>query len=320
MASAAIINPEVRIISMADADLAALEQLFDEECDEWLELLKWDYKGASMLIRDVTRQRQLSGLVAISGNTTVGFAYYLIEGPRCSIGDIYVSRPWRGMGIDRDMTEAILNKLDHVARLRRIESQCVGVGNHEADHLFQTRGFERLERSYMLTEVGNDAGPPASTSDITLRPWKEADFSQAVRVIHRSYHGTHDSRINSQYRTEQGCAELLTILTDHIWCGDFLPLVSRVAVRPSGSIVGVLIASRVARGVGHIGQISVHPAHQGRGIGRRMIANAMSEFCNRGVRSISLAVTTANEGAFHLYQTCGFETIHTFPVFYREKK
>lgn len=308
------------MIPMAETDLAALEQLFDEECDEWLELLKWDYRGASTLIRDVARQRQLAGLVAMSGSATVGFAYYLIEGSRCSIGDIYVSRPWRGMGIDGDMAEAVLDKLDHVGRVRRIESQCVGVGNHDADVLFQSRGFQRLERSYMLAEVAPDDAEPAQMSDITIRPWKKADSSQAVRVIHRSYHGTHDSRINSQYRTEQGCAELLTILTDHIWCGDFLPLVSRVAVRPSGSIVGVLLASRVSRGVGHLGQISVHPAHQGRGIGRRMIASAVSELRNRGFKFASLAVTTANANAFHLYQTCGFETIHTFPVFYSEKK
>lgn len=320
MATAALIDPEVRIVPIAETDLGALEQLFDEECAEWLELLKWDYKGASMLIRDVTRQRQLAGFVALSGNATVGFAYYLIEGPRCSIGDIYVSSPWRGMGIDRSLAEAILDKLERVSRVRRIESQCVGVGNNDADLLFQSCGFERLERSYMLTQVRDEDAAPEPVSDITIRAWKDSDFSQAARVIHRSYHSTHDSRINSQYRTEDGCAELLTILTDHIWCGDFLPLASRVAVRFSGSVIGVLIASRVARGVGHIGQISVHPAHQGRGVGRRLIASAMTEFRNRRFKQVSLAVTTANAGAFHLYETCGFETIHTFPVFYREKK
>ena len=57
MATAALINPEIKILPLADADLGALENLFDEECSEWLDLLKWDYKGSSMLIRDVTRQR-----------------------------------------------------------------------------------------------------------------------------------------------------------------------------------------------------------------------------------------------------------------------
>ncbi len=322
MATAALINPEITIIPIADADLVGLERLFDEECAEWLDLLKWDYKGASMLIRDVARQHQLAGFVAMSGHEVIGFAYYVIEGSRCSIGDIYVSKRWRGIGLDREMTIAILDKLDRVRRLRRIESQYVGVGNDEADALFQERGFERLERSYMLVALGadEDRSRSAELPGVSIRPWRQSDFEQAARVIHRSYRGKHDSRINSQYRTVQGCAELMTILTDHFWCGDFLPDVSLVAVRSSGALAGVLIASRVSRGVGHLGQISVHPAHQGKRIGRRMIETALSDFRELGYKAITLAVTTANTNALHLYESCGFRTIHTFPVFYREKR
>jgi ribosomal protein S18 acetylase RimI-like enzyme len=321
MATAALINPDISIIPLADADLAALENLFDEECGEWLDLLKWDFKGASMLIRDVTRQRQLSGVVAMNGDATIGFGYYVLEGARCSIGDIYVSREWRGAGVDREMAAAIFDRLDRLGRLRRIESQFVGIGNDGADALFQVRGFERLERDYMLLELerGEDGNPRTDSTDISIRSWQQNDSWQAAKVIHRSYRGTHDSRINSQYRTEQGCRELLTILTDHIWCGDFLPEASRVAFHRPGAIAGVLMASRVSRGVAHIGQISVHPSHQGRGIGRRMIESALSELGRLGFKSITLAVTSANTNALHLYESCGFRTIHTFPVFYRAK-
>jgi ribosomal protein S18 acetylase RimI-like enzyme len=325
MATAALINPEITIVPIADADLTAVEKLFDEECAEWLALMKWDYTGASMLIRDVARQRQLLGVVAMSGGTTIGFSYYLIEGSRCSIGDIFVSKPWRGIGVDGEMAAAVFDKLDQVGRVRRIESQYVGVGNYEADALFQARGFNRLERNYMVLELSSSAasengeGAWAELPDISTRQWQQNDFAKAARVIHRSYRGTHDSRINSQYRTEQGCAELLTILTDHIWCGDFLPQVSRVAVRSSGAIFGVLIGSRVSKGVGHIGQISVHPAQQGRGVGRRLIESALSGFRRLGFESATLAVTSANANALHLYESCGFQTVHTFPVFYREK-
>ena len=319
MATAALINSEISIVPIADADLSALERLFDEECAEWLELLHWDFKGASMLVRDVARQRQLAGFVAMNGRAAVGFTYYIIEGPRCSIGDIYVSRSWRGLGVDQDLALALLAKLDRAGRVRRIESQYVGFGNYDADAVFQSRGLDRLERHYMVVDISDRPGVDDELADISIRPWKQTDFAQAVRVIHRSYRGTHDSRINSQYRTEEGCAELLTILTDHIWCGDFIPQVSRVAFRRSGSVAGVLIGSRVSRGVGHIGQISVHPAHQGRGIGRRLIEGALSAFHRRGFKSITLAVTSSNVNAFHLYQSCGFRTIHTFPVFHREK-
>jgi ribosomal protein S18 acetylase RimI-like enzyme len=33
---------------------------------------------------------------------------------------------------------------------------------------------------------------------------------------------------------------------------------------------------------------------------------------------VSLAVTSANTSALYLYESCGFRTIHTFPVFFRE--
>ena len=322
MATAALINPDIRILPLADADLVALENLFDEECAEWLDLLKWDFKGSSMLIRDVTRQRQLSGVVAMSGSATIGFAYYVIEGSRCSIGDIYVSRPWRGIGVDREMTAAIFDRLDRLNRLRRIESQCVGIGNDGVNSLFQSRGFERLERHYMLLELGAavESATAVDLDDVSIRRWQQSDAGQATRVIHRSYRDTHDSRINSQYRTLRGCGELLAILTDHIWCGDFIPQASSVALSPGGSMAGVLLASHVSRGVGHIGQISVHPASQNRGIGRNMIAGALKEFRRLGFTGVTLAVTGANTNAVHLYESCGFRTIHTFPVFYREKK
>jgi ribosomal protein S18 acetylase RimI-like enzyme len=318
----ALRNPEISIVPITDINLAGLEKLFDEECAEWLELLKWDYKGASNLIRDVARQKQLSGFAATRGARVLGFAYYVIEGWRCSIGDIYVSKPWRGRGLDRELARSILDQLDTMRRLRRIESQYVGLENNEADSAFRKRGFERLERSYMIIDLR--LRPPVSDRaelpDISLRGWQPTDFDHAAKVIHRSYRGKHDSRINSQYQNLQGCAELLTILTDHFWCGDFLPQMSLVAARPSGSLAGVLIASRVAPGVGHLGQISVHPGHQGRGIGRRMIERALHQYALAGYDYVSLAVTTANSNAFHLYESCGFNTVHTFPVFYREKK
>jgi ribosomal protein S18 acetylase RimI-like enzyme len=319
----------MRIIPMAQADLAGLEALFDEQSDEWLRLLRWDYTGPSRLIRQVARQRELSGFVAVRGSATIGFAYYVVEAGRCSIGDIYVSREARGAGADLLMAEAILEKLSGLPRMRRIESQCVGVGNERANELFVAEGFEHFDRYYMVTDLARldhdlfqrEEGRSGPRPDLSIRAWKEDDFTQAAQIIHRSYVGKHDSRINSQYATEEGCAELLMILTDHIWCGDFLPQVSRVAIDPATqNRVGVLIASRIAAGTGHIGQISVGPAYQGLGLGRQMIYGALSEFQRRGFKEASLAVTSANVGALHLYQSCGFRTIHTFPVFYREKR
>jgi ribosomal protein S18 acetylase RimI-like enzyme len=329
MATAPLLNTDLRIIPLEEADSAGLDALFDEQCAEWLSLLGWDYSGPSRLIREVVRQRELSGFVAVSGGDIIGLSYYIIEPARCSIGDIYVSKAWRECGADAMMVAAILDRIDLLPRARRVESQCVTVASEGASAVFESRGFVRLDRDYMMCKLGgsglHEANDRAARLDeksasIFTRAWEGRDFSGAARVIRASYRDQPDSRINSQYTSEEGCAELLSILTDRVWCGDFLPQVSRVATRRhSGAMAGVLIASRLAPGAGHIGQISVHPAWQNLGIGRRMISEALDLFGNRGFNSVSLAVTTSNSAALHLYRSCGFRTVHTFPVFYRER-
>ena len=337
MATAPILNNELEIVPLREANFASLELLFDEQCSEWLELLRWDYSGPSRMIRQVARNRELAGFVATSGSVTVGFSYYVVESGRGSIGDVYVSKNWRGLGVDRLMASAILEQLEPTRTLRRIESQCVSIGNDAATALMEAVGFERFDRQYMTMEldVAREASlRPShairgqqrraidySIEGFLLRSWEDDDFARAAEVIHRSYRGQHDSRINTQYRSESGCAELLTILTDHLWCGEFLNGVSQVAI-DSGSnrLAGVLVGSRIASGAGHIGQISVDPAYQKRGLGRRMINSALDEYSRLGFDSVSLAVTSANASALHIYESCGFRMIHTFPVFFRERR
>jgi ribosomal protein S18 acetylase RimI-like enzyme len=325
MATAPLTTADVRVIPLASADLAGLDLLFDEQCEAWLELLGWDYSGPSRLIRQVVRERDLSGFVAVSGNATIGFAFYVIESNRCSIGDIYISKYWRGLGADKLLAEALLEKIDSLPRLKRVENQSVSIGTYEAYASFESYGFKRFDRDYLMLErsvlPSEAARPPIHTSpNISLRRWDDEDFGEAAKVIHSSYVGKLDSLINNQYCTEEGCADLLAILTEHIWCGNFLPHVSRIAVdQTGGKITGLLIASRISPGIGHMSQISVKPSHQGQGLGRRMIHSSLAEFFTLGFKKVSLAVTHANSNALHLYESCGFRTVHSFPVFHLEK-
>ncbi|HLG16511.1 MAG TPA: GNAT family N-acetyltransferase [Blastocatellia bacterium] len=327
MATAPLTNTELRIIPLSDADLPGLETVFDEQVKEWLPLLRWDYSGASRMIREVARRRELTGFAATAGPATVGFTFYVNEGHRCSVGDLYVSADWRGRGVDRQLAAAILEELDQSGRVRRIEVQCVTAGIPAAEELFANHGFQGFSRSYMtalfsrLPEQTVSGSRSGELLDIEVRPWRDSDFARAAQVVHRSYRGEYDSRINSQYETEEGCAELLTILTDSIWCGNFLPEASRVAVdSATGKQIGVVIASRIAVSSGHLGQISVMPAYQRRGVGRRLIRSAMTELERLGLEAVSLAVTDANTPALHLYESCGFVPVHGFTVFCRDTK
>lgn len=328
MAIATLTTPNFRIVSLRDADIGGLEKLFDEQCLEWLELLHWDYTGPSALIRDVARRHELPGLAITVGSEIAGCGFWVIEQGRCSIGDIYITRKWRGARVDYVLAEAILDQLSSEHGFRRIESQCVNVGTEGVGEVFVSRGFRRFHRHYMILELGADVrvtsqrrlSSHSSVSDVEIRPWDDEMFDRAAHIIHRSYRDEDDRLINSQYRTEQGCGELLGVLTGHVWCGEFLANVSRIATsRVSGRPIGVLIALRIAPGVGHIGQISILPEYQGLGAGRRLIAAAVAEFTRLNFKNVSLAVTDSNSRALRLYESCGFKAIHTFPVFCRER-
>ncbi|MEW6210417.1 MAG: GNAT family N-acetyltransferase [Acidobacteriota bacterium] len=321
MATAVLTNSEPRIIPLAETSADDLAPLFEEQCREWLSVFRWDYSAPSRMIRDVLSEGDLLGFAASIDGRYAGMGFYVVEGNRVSIGDIYISNEWRGMGVDCRIVEAMIEEIDRLTRIRRIESQCVHTGNEGAGEMFQSLGFHACDRRFMMLRIKDEAEVGPSLPHIEMRSWEEDDFDEAARVIHLSYRGSLDARINSQYASEEGCAETLSILTGHVWCGDFLPEVTRVAVnKDTGQMVSVLIASRIAEGAGHISQISVRPTFQGLGAGRRMIESAMAEFSRRGIKYVSLVVTDGNRRAVHLYQSCGFQTIHTFQVFYRERR
>jgi ribosomal protein S18 acetylase RimI-like enzyme len=328
MPPAALQHLKVRIIPLAEADSAAIDALFDEQQVEWLDRLRWDYTAPSKILREVIGRRELLGFAALAGSATIGFSFYLVESTRCSIGDIYVSRSWRQAGADGKMASAIVDSLKRFPRMRRIECQSPVFDNPAADDVFLALGFERFERHFMVTGLSasdqfclssdRSSGREASP-DFTVRAWSDEDFDLAARTIYKSYEGSIDGDINVLYSSQEGCAELLSILMDSIWCGRFLPEVSLVAVDgKTGKQIGLLIASTIAPDVGHIGQVSVVPAYQGLGIARRMIQHALTQLAGRGYAAASLAVTHQNTRAQRIYESAGFRILHSFPVYYRQ--
>jgi ribosomal-protein-alanine N-acetyltransferase len=56
----------------------------------------------------------------------------------------------------------------------------------------------------------------------------------------------------------------------------------------------------------HVTTLSVHPDHQGQGIGTRLLAVLVREALDRGTRALTLEVRASNEPAQALYRRFGF--------------
>jgi ribosomal protein S18 acetylase RimI-like enzyme len=298
----------------------ALDAVFADQVREWRERLGWDLDEINALIGDAVGTKALRGSALFVGDAPAGFGFFTVEVDRCLIGDLYVTPRLRTPEANAALVTGLLAQVRRAKVRRRIESQSILFDSAGADEAFAEQGFARYERAYLAVALDGSVGAEASGhSRVRVRPWRDDDFGTVVDVIHRSYQGSVDSRVNCQYRTQEGCADLLDALTDSPWCGRFEPLLTQVAVdSATGRTCGVTVASAISPEMAHLSQISVLPTHQGAGVGRAMIRTTLAAAREAGFARASLAVTRENFGAARLYASLGFDQLLEFPVFTRE--
>jgi ribosomal-protein-alanine N-acetyltransferase len=83
----------------------------------------------------------------------------------------------------------------------------------------------------------------------------------------------------------------------------------------NGDLVGYLILA-VRATWGHINRIAVHPARQGQGFGRELMAVAISDMAHLGARTVGLNTQSDNVRSQRLYESFGFgRTGESFRIF-----
>jgi ribosomal protein S18 acetylase RimI-like enzyme len=81
--------------------------------------------------------------------------------------------------------------------------------------------------------------------------------------------------------------------------------VSRVRVAVDDGIVGYAITGH-AGDTGYLQRLAVNPSHQGRGIGRALVADSLSWLRSRNATAASVNTQEANDRALLLYERTGF--------------
>ncbi len=92
----------------------------------------------------------------------------------------------------------------------------------------------------------------------------------------------------------------------------------------AGAVIGALVLIRQADGL-LLDNVAVHPDHQGRGFGRRLIGFAEAEARRRGYQALDLythELMTENIGMYRAlgYQETGRRVEHGYPRVYMRKR
>ena len=97
-------------------------------------------------------------------------------------------------------------------------------------------------------------------------------------------------------------------------------MISLVAQGPEKTLAGFIIAEPILARATCIATIDIRPAERRKGLGTRLLRNAMSQAAKKHLFQSYLQVYVDNLGAIAFYKALGYEVIKMLPSFYGPQK
>ena len=318
---------QIEILDLRHFTARQLRPLLEQEAEAWQQRLHWDYRGSTDLLLQYLDSRILPGFVALTRGRICGYAFFVYEGSKAVVGDLYVEAGHPApLTTTQTLARHLLDVLEASPDVDRIEAQLLLYGAGALSPMFE--GFTIyprlfLERGLRLQELVRPMPVPAG---LELCAWAPGFYQPSAELIQACYTGHLDSEINDQYRTLQGSLRFLHNIVRFPGCGTFDPESSWVLRRrASGTLAGILLCSRVAPmgpegAVAHVTQLCVAPGYRGQHLGRLLLEHCMRNLPARHYNALTLTVTEANSEAVRLYRSSGFETRHRFDALVLDKR
>jgi len=321
----------IEIIDIRQFEPADFSSLLEAESRVWYEKLRWDFAATIRILNSCLREKRLSGYTLVCEERIRGYCFFFYDGEKGLIGDLFVHPEMAGGGHESRLLDHALETLLGTPGLRRVEAQLPHYEREELESCFLPRQFQSYLRRFMSFSLDSQPRPtpagPEHTSaqaaerspilgNIQLMPWERRFDEEAAELLYQSYRNHVDAVINDQYASVTGATRLMENIVHHQGCGEFLSRVSRLAVhRPSQQLAGILTVTKVRPHTAHIPQVAVAVPFQGRGLGSRLMAEALQDVAREGFKEVTLTVTDANADAVRFYKRIGFETFKTFGAF-----
>lgn len=310
----------MEILDLRHFSAVDLRPLLDDETQLWSRQLSWDYSGSAEMILRYIDAKILPGYAAIERGRIFGYSFFVYEGSKGVIGDLYVTNGNRlpdSRHVELKLLTHVIETLQQSPGIHRVEAQLLAHEAHAVARPFLEQGFQRHPRLFMVLALGKaSAEPPATHPEVEIRRWTDADYQPAAAVITAAYRTHVDAQINDQYHTLTGSLRFLNNIVRFPGCGVFDAESSFVALdRKAKNQIGLILCSRVRNDVGHVTQVCVLPEYRSRGIGESLMAATMGNLRKRGFSMLSLTVTEANTRAVALYRRLDFDTTRIFDAF-----
>ncbi len=310
----------MEILDLRHFSSVDLRPLLEDETRVWASMLSWDYSGSAEMILRYVDAKILPGYAAIDRGRIFGYSFFVYEGSKGVVGDLFVANGDRlpnAREVEIKLLTHVIETLQQSPGIHRVEAQLLAHQAGSVARPFLDQGFQRHQRLFMVLNLrGSVSKPPVLHPEVEIRRWTEADYQPAAAVITAAYRGHVDAQINDQYHTLAGSLRFLNNIVRFPGCGLFDIESSYAAVdRRAKNLIGLILCSRVRGDVGHVTQVCVLPEYRGRGVGESLMAASTMNLTKRGFSMLSLTVTEANAGAVALYRRLNFDSKRVFDAF-----
>jgi ribosomal protein S18 acetylase RimI-like enzyme len=310
----------VEILDLRHFSSVDLRPLLDDETRVWASLLSWDYNGSAEMILRYVDAKILPGYAAIERGRIFGYSFFVYEGSKGVVGDLFVANGGRlpnASEVEIKLLTHVIETLQQSPGIHRVEAQLLAHETGSVARPFLEQGFQRHPRLFMVLPLGLTGSKTSPAHpEIEIRRWTEADYQPAAAVITAAYRGHVDAQINDQYNTLSGSLRFLNNIVRFPGCGLFDVESSFAAIdEKAKNLIGLILCSRVRGDVGHVTQVCVLPEYRSRGIGEALLAATSTNLRKRGFSMLSLTVTEANAGAVALYRRLNFDSKRVFDAF-----
>lgn len=309
--------PGLQVVDLCTVRAAELEECWQCEARWWRQQLCWDVSDTLAALRRVVERRGVPGKAVRIGPRTVGYTYYGLVGGLGVIAGVHVLPEWSHAGVGAPLVQETVQALRQRG-VSRIESPCVAMDCPWLPVALEQQGFQTSWRQFLRVEL-SQARPPAPLRTIgRLEPWQNSHMPAVAALMQEVYAGSIDAESNALYRTVEGCHMVLDNLLSQGSCGRLVTAASAL-VRHRGQGIGCILVTEIAPQQSHLVQIMVLPIYQQQGVGRMLLDYSMAQLATLRYATLSLIVSRANDQARKLYQTFGWQTIHTFPIGFWER-
>src|SRR5579872_5226037 len=141
-----------------------LRPLLDDEVRVWAQNLEWDYRGSAEMILRYVDTKVLPGYTAVERGRILGYSFFVYEGNKGVIGDLFVANGGRTANpheIENQLLLHVIETLQQSPGIHRVESQLLMHETGIVSDLYRSRLLAACAALYGVA-AGRGARPDSA--------------------------------------------------------------------------------------------------------------------------------------------------------------